>query len=135
MLIGELAARSQVPAKTIRYWETVGVLAPPDRSANGYRHYDPGVIDRLAFICAAQASGLTLDEIRSVIVLRDEGHAPCEHVGELIERRKAELDARIAELQQLRHELDRLADRARQLDPADCDPSSICDIIATTSQP
>jgi DNA-binding transcriptional MerR regulator len=132
VLIGELAARSQVPAKTIRYWETVGVLAAPDRAANGYRHYDPGVVDRLAFVRAAQASGLTLDEIRSIIVLRDEGQAPCEHVGELIERRKAELDARIADLQQLRHELDRLADRARQLDPADCDPSSVCDIIAPT---
>lgn len=80
MQIGELASRSDVPAKTIRYWETIGVLAPPARSSNGYRDYDPGVLDRLAFVRAAQAVGLTLGEIRSVVALRDDGESPCDHV-------------------------------------------------------
>lgn len=135
MQIGELASRAQVPAKTIRYWETIGVLAPPARAANGYRHYDPDVLDRLAFVRAAQASGLTLNEIRSVIGLRNDGETPCDHVRQLIERRKVELDTQIADLQRLRSELGRLADRARQLDPADCDPTGICHIIATPTQP
>ena len=133
--IGELASRAQVPAKTIRYWETIGVLAPPERKANGYRDYDPSVLDRLGFIRAAQASGLTLHGIRSVIGLCDDGETPCDHVRQLIERRKAELDAQIADLERLRAELGRLTERARQLDPADCDPTGICHIIATPTRP
>lgn len=135
MQIGELASRAQVPAKTIRYWETIGVLAPPVRRTNGYRDYDPVVLDRLGFIRAAQASGFTLDEIRSVIGLRDDGETPCDHVRQLIERRKAGLDAQIADLERLRVELGRLAERARLLDPADCDPTGICHIIATPTRP
>jgi MerR family transcriptional regulator, copper efflux regulator len=129
--IGELASRAQVPAKTIRYWETLGVLTPAGRKANGYRDYDPGVVDRLAFVRAAQASGLTLNEIRSIVGLRDGGETPCDHVRQLIEHRKAELDAQIADLERLRVELGRLADRASELDPADCDPTGICHIITT----
>ena len=131
MQIGELASRSKVPAKTIRYWETIGVVAPPSRSANGYRDYDSGVVDRLAFIRAAQAIGLTLGEIRSVIALRDDGETPCDHVRHLLEQHASALDDHIAELLRLRSELDQLADRARQLDPADCDPTAVCHIITS----
>lgn len=133
MQIGELASRSHVPAKTIRYWETIGVLAPPSRSANGYRAYDPGVLDRLAFIRGAQAVGLTLGEIRSVVALRDDGETPCDHVRRLIERHASALDERIAALQRLRGELDGLAARARGLDPADCDLAAVCHIISTST--
>jgi DNA-binding transcriptional MerR regulator len=133
MQIGELASCSHVPAKTIRYWEAIGVLAPPARAANGYRAYDPGVLDRLAFIRAAQAVGLTLGEIRGVIALRDDGETPCDHVRRLIARRASELGERIAELQRLQGKLEGLAARARRLDPADCDPTAVCHIISTST--
>jgi DNA-binding transcriptional MerR regulator len=133
MRIGELASHSHVPAKTIRYWETIGVLAPPARSANGYRDYEQGVLDRLAFVRASQAVGLTLGEIRSVIALRDDGETPCDHVRQMIERHASALDERIAELQRLRGELNGLAARARRLDPADCDPTAACHIISTST--
>ena len=132
MRIGEVADRAGVPAKTIRYYETLGLLPAPVRAANGYRAYDPSVLARLAFIRAAQASGLTLGEIRGVLGLRDRGETPCEHVRGLIDRRAAELDARIAELTTLRTELTRLSKRARRLDPADCDPAMVCHIITAT---
>jgi MerR family transcriptional regulator, copper efflux regulator len=131
MQIGELASRSKVPAKTIRYWETIGVLAPPSRSANRYRDYGAGVLDRLVFIRAAQAIGLTLGEIRSVIALRDDGETPCDHVRQLIEQHAGALDDRIAELQRLRDDLGQLAVRARDLDPADCDSAAVCHIITS----
>ena len=134
MRIGEVADRSGLPAKTIRYYESLGLLPAPDRAANGYRTYDESVLARLAFIRAAQASGLTLGEIRGVLGLRDRGETPCEHVRTLIDCRAAELDERIAELTRLRIELTRLSKRARRLDPADCDPAMVCHIIAPTRE-
>lgn len=129
MLIGELATATGVPTKTIRYYETVGVLDPPHRTASGYRNYDATAADRLAFIRAAQASGLTLGEIRSIVALRDRGVTPCGHVLELLTARAAELDRRIAELRRLRGELHRLVERGQHLDPADCDPRRVCHLL------
>jgi DNA-binding transcriptional MerR regulator len=121
-----------VTAKTIRYYEHIGLLEPPARTPAGYRDYEPAALDRLAFIRAAQAIGLTLGEIRSIIALRDEGQTPCGHVLDLLRRRADELDRRIAELRSLRGELRRLVDRAEGLDAADCDPGRVCHLIGTT---
>lgn len=133
MRIGELASRSGVPAKTIRYYEDVGLLPAPTRLPNGYRDYDDAALGRLAFVRTAQASSLTLGEIRGILGFRDRGETPCEHVRALVERRAADLDERIGELQRLHAELARLARRARRLDPADCDPELVCHIIVAGS--
>ena len=66
MRIGELADRAGISAKAIRYYEQVGILAPPARTPSGYRAYDPSVLGRLGFVRAAQALGFTLGEIRQV---------------------------------------------------------------------
>lgn len=125
-----MAFRSGVPVKTIRYYEDIAVLAEPDRTPSGYRDYDEPVVERLAFIRAAQAVGLTLGEIRQVIALRERGETPCAHVVELVERRADEIERRIAELQRLQGELRRLAVRAQRLDPADCDAERVCHVIS-----
>ncbi len=127
--IGELAERSGLSAKAIRYYEEIGVLPEPARTPAGYRDYDAATLDRLTFIRAAQAVGLTLGEIREVVALRDRGETPCAHVLDLLRERAAEVDRRIAELQRLRGELAKLARRARSLDPADCAPDRICHLI------
>jgi len=129
MRIGEVAQRSAVSTKTIRYYEDIGLIPPPQRSASGYRDYDESSLDRLAFVRAAQAVGLSLGEIRSIVALRDDGETPCGHVLDLLRTRSAELDRRIAQLRSLRGELDRLVARAQGLDPADCDPGRICHLI------
>ena len=131
MRIGDLASRSGVTAKTIRYYEDIGLVEPPARTPSGYRDYEPAALDRLAFIRAAQAIGLTLGEIRSIIALRDDGQTPCAHVLDLLRQRANELDRRITELRTLRGELRRLADRADGLDPADCDPARVCHLIGS----
>lgn len=131
MRISEVAGRAGVSTKTLRYYEEIGLLPPPDRTPSGYREYSPGVLDRLAFIRAAQAVGLTLGEIREVVAFRDRGETPCAQVLDLIERRRNELDARIEELGRLRGELDRLARRARTLNPADCLPANVCHLITS----
>jgi MerR family transcriptional regulator, copper efflux regulator len=129
MRIGELARRSGLAATALRYYETAGLLPESTRTPSGYRTYSPDVLPRLAFIRAAQAVGLTIAEIREVIGIREMGTAPCTHVLELIERRRAEVQSRIRELQQLERELMRLAEQGSGLDPANCDPAGICKII------
>ena len=121
--------------KAIRYYEDIGLVPPPPRSASGYRDYEPTALERLAFIRAAQAVGLSLGEIRGIVGLRDEGETPCSHVLDLLRTRSAELNRRIAELRTLRAELDRLVARAEGLDPADCDPGRICHLVGPVSAP
>jgi MerR family copper efflux transcriptional regulator len=129
MRIGELAARAGISTKAIRYYEQIGILTPPARTASGYRAYDQTALGRLGFVRAAQALGLTVGEIRQIIAFRDDGAAPCAHVTALLQQRAAELGARIAELQQLRGELEQLAERAATLDPKQCTPERVCHII------
>jgi DNA-binding transcriptional MerR regulator len=129
MWIGELAERAGVTARAIRHYERIGVLPAAGRSDSGYRLYGEDALARLAFVRAAQAVGLRLGEIRGVVAFRDRGETPCEHVLALVERRSAELAARIQEMRRLRAELEALAQRARTLDPADCAEDDVCHII------
>ncbi len=131
MRIGELAQRAGTTAKTLRFYEQAGLLPEPERTRSGYRDYDEGVLDRLAFVKAAQAAGLTLAKIREVIAVRDDTGPPCEHVAALLDAHAADLDARIAELTALRDDVRRLRERARYLDPAACGADGVCHVIAT----
>jgi DNA-binding transcriptional MerR regulator len=130
--ISELADQAGVTSKTLRYYERIGVLPAPSRSTSGYRDYRPAAVDRLGFIRAGQAVGLSLGEIRQVVALRDRGETPCDHVYQLLQRRTAELDKRIDELQALRRELRALTKRARRLDPTDCNPRGVCHLIQSS---
>jgi len=127
MKIGEIAARSGVPAKTIRFWEEQGLLPEPSRTEAGYRLYDATTIDRLTFVRHAQAAGFALDQIRQVLDIGDSGAAPCQHVTELIAGRLVDVDARIAELEATRDHLRVLAKRAAAQDPAECE--GYCSIL------
>jgi MerR family transcriptional regulator, copper efflux regulator len=135
MRIGELSRQSGVPATTLRYYEQAGLLPAPGRTVSGYRAYDEEALSRLAFIRAAQSVGLTIAEIRDVVAIRDGGRAPCRHVQELVDRRRAEVRARIVELRRLEADLARVSRAAAALDPADCDPSGICAAIPIEPQP
>ncbi len=119
--------------KTLRYYEEIGVLSPANRTPSGYRDYDDRVIDRLGFIRAAQAVGLSLGEIREIVALRDRGETPCGHVTNLLQRRSAEIGERIADLQRVQLDLEELAARSRLLNPADCDPGHVCHVITSTA--
>jgi len=129
MRIGELAGRTGLAPSAVRYYEQLGLLPVPGRTASGYRSFAASTIDRITFIRSAQAVGLTLAEVGQVLGVRDAGEAPCRVVTELIDRRHAEVRARIAELQSLERELAQLRERAKRLEPRDCDPSGICHVI------
>jgi DNA-binding transcriptional MerR regulator len=133
MQIGELARKVGVATSAIRFYEETGLLPEPDRTPSGYRDYDPAVIDRLSFIRAGQAVGLTLAELREVLGIRDRGEAPCTHVAELIDLRITEIDQRIGDLGRLRRDLTALAKEALDFDPANCPPESVCRILTGTT--
>ncbi len=129
MQIGQVATAAGVTAKALRYYERVGLLPETARTASGYRDYPDAVLDRLRFIRASQAVGLSLGEIKGIIGFRDQGDPPCAHVLDLVDGRAADLDRRIAELAQLRDELRSLAERGRLFSPDACSPDLVCHIL------
>lgn len=131
MLIGELADIAGVTSQTVRFYERRGLLPDAERGANGYRVYDEAMLARLRFINVAQAAGLTLSEIRSIIALRDDGRMPCAHVVTLIDTKLADVRARIKQLAALQTELEALRDHSELLDPADCEDDDICHILSS----
>ncbi len=129
MLIGELAHAVGLPSQTIRFYERKGLLPAPERGSNDYRTYDASTLARLTFVQTAQAAGLTLAEIASIIGLRDDGNVPCAHVATLIHNKLDDVRARIRDLAALEAELDVLIERSHRLDPADCTDTDICHIL------
>lgn len=130
MKIGALAREAEVSTKTIRYYESIGLLADPDRSPSGYRQYGDEAVERLRFVRDAQATGLSLAEIASVLELKDAGSTSCAHTRALLDRHVNELDQQIERLQQARAELVTLAERARSLDPSACTDPNRCQVIS-----
>ena len=129
MRIGELATASGISDRTIRYYESIGLLPEPTRTPNGYRDYGDDALARLRFVADAQTTGLSLTEIASVLELKDASVPSCDHTRELLEYHLGEIEGRIAALESTRRELKRLIRRARQLDPSDCSDPQRCQVI------
>lgn len=108
--IGEVAEATGISVEALRFYERRGLLGRPARTPSGYRAYDEGVLERLAFIKRAQAIGFSLDEIGEILEMRGRGEAPCVEVRQAARRKLAELDARLRELRRYRNELARTLD-------------------------
>lgn len=129
MLIGELAEATGLTAKTIRFYEEVGVLPEPRRLPNGYRDYGARDVERVVFVRQAQAAGLTLHDIGEVLAIRDRGEVPCAHVTELADRRLREVEEKLTALRETQRTLQAVRRRARVLDPDDCREGEVCHIL------
>ncbi len=134
MRIGELADRVGVSTKAIRYYESLGLVDEPERTPAGYRRYRETDVERLRFVREAQATGLTLAEIASVLELKNAGERSCAHTRELLERHLVEVDAQIERLRSSRVVLAQLAERARSLDPSACTDPNRCQVITGPSE-
>lgn len=128
--IGQLSEKTGVATRTLRFWEIQGLLPDPGRTAAGYRDYPPDAVDRVSFIRRAQASGLTLQQIRIVCGVADAGDSTCGHVADFVDQRLEDLDRRLRELSTTREALVGLRERLDGLDPRDCDPSDVCAALA-----
>jgi len=105
LLIGELSRQCGVKADTVRFYEREGLLAPPARTAAGYRVYDAAAVDRVRFIKRAQGLGFSLGEIRRILSLSGRGRETCQCVIRIAEASLAETEARLRELQGFRDAL------------------------------
>lgn len=129
MRIGELADRTGISTKAIRYYEDIGVLPEPSRSSNGYRTYEEDQVRRLGFIRDAQVAGLSLTEIQLILELRDEGEPTCDHTIGLLQAHRDDVDRQLRELARTRDHLQDMIDNARTLDPAECNDPNRCQTI------
>lgn len=102
MMAGELARAAGVSNDTLRHYERKGVLPRPPRAANGYRLYPAAALERVLLVRRALAVGFTLDELAQVLSARGRGAAPCRQVRELAAAKLAEVEERLAQLEELR---------------------------------
>ena len=110
LTVSKLAERVGTSPDTLRYYERIGLLPAPDRSASGYRLYDEGAAERVAFIKQAQRFGLQLDQIGELLEIKERGLCPCGHTRALLERRVAHLEAEMTAMAQLRDDIRHMLD-------------------------
>jgi len=119
MNIGDVAKHAGLPAKTIRYYEDIGLIEP-DRGANGYRDFSDSDLHKLRFLGHARSLGFSIEDCRGLLALykdKDRASADVKHIAE---EHLAKIDAKIAELQAMRHTLAHLVKACAGDDRPDC---------------
>ncbi|PHQ83494.1 MAG: MerR family transcriptional regulator [Thalassobium sp.] len=120
LTIGTLARKTGTKVQTIRYYEQVGLMLEPDRTEGGQRRYDGDGLDRLAFIRHARQLGFTLEAIRELLDLSDDPEKPCDEADQIARRQLLQVEQRIARLEALRTELERMVHECSGGNTADC---------------
>jgi MerR family copper efflux transcriptional regulator len=120
MHIGAVAERSGVAAKTIRYYESIGLIDSADRTASGYRVYDIRDVETLRFIQRARGLGFAVKDVANLLALWRDRNRASSQVKALAASHVAEIDRKIAELQGMRDTLVDLVDRCHGDDRPDC---------------
>lgn len=130
MRIGELAGKLEINPRTLRFYETVGLLPEPRRTPSGYRDYDSNAVERVRFIKSAQRLGLSLDDIKEILEFKERGELPCAYVLAVVDKEVDELDRKIAEFEALRKDLRALRSKARRAAKGDSSTKAcVCHII------
>ncbi len=131
--IGEVADRSGLPVKTIRYYDEIDLLTPTvERSESGYRLFKLQVFDRLSFIKRAQSLGMSLQEVKEILTVHDRGQLPCGEVKQHIQEKVEAINQQIETLQSQREELQSLLTRWQDRPPAHLLAQTICPNLKST---
>jgi len=120
MKISDVADRSGLPPKTIRYYEDIGLVRPATRQGNGYRHYDDRDVQVLRFLKRARGLGFGVADCRNLLSLYQDRDRASADVKALARHRVAEIDGKIAELHTMRVALTHLIERCHGDDRPDC---------------
>lgn len=115
-----LASATGCNLETIRYYETIGVMPDPPRTARGFRIYDSGHVARLRFVMRMRELGFTLEEVRGFLALVDGGTQTCAEVLERTQTHLAEVRAKIADLKRIERVLTDTAAQCSGKDVPDC---------------
>ncbi|MCH8077789.1 MAG: heavy metal-responsive transcriptional regulator [SAR324 cluster bacterium] len=105
MYIGEAASKAETTIKTLRYYERIGLIPPAPRSNGRFRVYHEDTVERVRFIRKAQALGFSLEEIRGIVRVHDQGECSCGQVAHTVETKLKILDRKVKALNRLKEEL------------------------------
>ncbi len=131
LLIGQVTDLTGIPIRTIRYYESLGLINSSRRTEGGFRQFSLDVITRLAFIKRAQNLGLSLEEIGNILQVYDQGQTPCGDIKEKLEEKVLQIDQQIDQLLTLRSEIKGLLSGWKNM--SDHHEKTICPIIQKTS--
>ncbi len=127
MNIGEAAKKSGLSAKSIRYYEGMGLVLPSFRKDNGYREYDGDKLQELVFLRHARQFGFSLEECKRLLGLLRDPNRRSQEVHELVANRLADIDQRIADLLAMKRVLDEMSGQCPNNEESKC---SIIDTLA-----
>jgi Cu(I)-responsive transcriptional regulator len=119
MNISQVARRAGLPAKTIRYYEDIGLISP-QRGANGYRQFEAADLHRLTFLGRARALGFSIEDCRKLLALYADETRESAQVRALALDHLAEIDTKIAQLQAMRDTLSELVEACKGDKRPDC---------------
>lgn len=120
MNIGAAARASGLPAKTIRYYEEIGLIRPAGRSGGNYRVYGEHEVETLRFIRRARSLGFSVEEVTELLDLWRDRSRSSRRVKALAKRHLADIDGKIAALKTMRDTLDELVERCHGDSRPDC---------------
>lgn len=118
--IGGLSRRTGVHLETVRYYENIGIMPAPPRSAAGHRRYDREHLKRLTFVKRSRELGFTLKEVRALLALVDGGDYTCGEVQDLTLKHLRDVRDKIADLQRLEVTLAEISDKCARGTIPDC---------------
>ena len=118
--IGELARATATNVETIRYYERIGLLPAPPRTAGNYRAYSAKHVGRLSFTRRARDLGFPIEQIRALLDLSDQRDRPCEAVDLIAREHLAEVERKLTDLKALRRELGALIGQCQHGTVAEC---------------
>lgn len=118
--IGMLGKKTGTKVQTIRYYEQIGLMPEPERTEGGQRRYGHGALDRLSFIRHARQLGFSLEAIRELLDLSDDPNRPCHEADAIARRQLKQVEQRVARLEALRTELQRMVHECSGGKSSDC---------------
>ncbi len=119
MIVSEVAAVTGLPAKTLRYYEEIGLVAPARRE-NGYRDYSPSDVHKLKFLQRARSLGFSIEDCRTLLSLYDDKERESRDVKALASQHLETIKAKIAQLESLRATLEHLVNTCHGDERPDC---------------
>ena len=131
--IGELAQKTHVSTATLRYYEQCGLLSRANRADNGYRYYPVEAIQQIEFIKKAQQLGFSLQDIATILQIRQTGQAPCHVVKHLLSEKIAQVQNQLETLKHLETELLYYQQQWQQQPNVSNATGSICHLIEEIS--
>ena len=131
--IGELAKQTNLAVGTLRYYSDIGLLQPAQRGDNGYRYYSQNASKQVEFIKKAQAIGFSLEEIKTILDVRDRGEKPCNLVQGLLDNKIEQLEIQIKKMSLFKQELEEYRASWIENPNLESDSQEVCPLISSVT--